>query len=220
MRSNKLVKFYKFAKAEVVNAGYGDEYEWQLRRNFESITEREFLEEYAWVVLNCGFREEVVRQIFPFISLAFFDFTSANRIVKHGEECIQIALFSFANRKKLQAIVDGSSLVADLGFKTFIAQVREDRNFLQKLPFIGSVTQTHLLKNIGFSIAKNDRHLAKLSGVLGFTNAFELCSHLAADTGDSISAIDLVLWRFCAINTKKNKRWFWDIHIPHFTYRP
>lgn len=202
MKTSNIVEFYLCAKATVFDAGYADEYEWQLNRKIEKVTEHDFLEQYAWVVLNCGFRENVVRRIFPFISMVFFDFVSANKIAKHGEECVRVASVCFANEKKLRAIVDGSATVATIGFKQFMKRLWENPNFLRELPFIGSITIMHLLKNLGADVAKNDRHLSRLSGALGFSDASQLCSHLAAHTGESISTIDVVLWRFCALKKK------------------
>src|SRR6266853_2342058 len=152
------VNHYLRAKAFVLDAGYAGEYLWQVRQKGRAVTETEFLREYSWVVLGCGFRETVVRRVFPFVSMAYFDFVSASVIVDHAAECIRLASACFGNRKKLQAIVHGASLVASVGIAELWEQLTKDRRALLNLPFIGGVTAAHLLKNLGSDVAKNDRH--------------------------------------------------------------
>lgn len=202
MSQDNAVEFYHRAKKQVFEAGFATEYIWQMTRNFEELTERDFLQEYAWVVLSTGFRERIVRDIFPFVSMAFFDFASAKRIVAHGEDCVRVASTRFANAKKLWAIVSTSSVVASVGFKKFKGQVHKNQMLLLQFPFIGAVTIMHLLKNIGVDVAKNDRHLARISSTFGFADATHLCTYLSRCTGDPISAIDIVLWRFSAIGER------------------
>ena len=149
--------------------------------------------------LNCGFRETVVRRVFPFVSMAYFDFTSARAIVDYAAECVRLASTCFGNRKKLHAIVHGASLVASVGIAELWAQLTSDRRALLSLPFIGGVTAMHLLKNLGADVAKNDRHLARLSVELGFSDASALCTFISTRTGEPASAVDIVLWRHCTL---------------------
>lgn len=196
---NASVSFYLLAREKIFSAGYGHEYEWQLSIVGASFGEREFLREYAWVVLNCGFRESIIRRIFSFISLAFFDFASAREIVAHDEECIEIAFARFRNVKKLRAIVAAAKMLMGVGsLETFHDEIRLDPARLN-LPFLGNTTRAHLLKNLGFGMAKNDRHLARLCAVYGFTNAQEMCEHISGFTGEPVGVIDLVLWRFSTL---------------------
>jgi hypothetical protein len=204
MNTRELVEYYRRAKAQVFAAGYEDEYEWQRNRDLTRLTERDFLQEFSWVVLNSGFRESTVRRIFPFISMAFFDFVSAKNIIEHASECVRIASLSFGNCRKLNAIVSGAVFVNDIGVNGLCSLILSDSNALMRLPFIGPTTVHHLLKNLGVPAAKNDRHLARLSEQLGFANASSLCERVSANTGEPVSVIDLVLWRFCALQLPAN----------------
>jgi thermostable 8-oxoguanine DNA glycosylase len=66
------------------------------------------------------------------------------------------------------------------------------------LPYIGSITAVHLAKNLGFNVAKPDRHLVRLSRQFGYICAADLCSDIAKDTGEQVKVIDLALWRYMA----------------------
>lgn len=194
------IAFYRRAKTLVFEAGYEQEYSWQLQRNTAALTDREFLQEYAWVVLTCGFREAIVRRVFPFVSLAFFDFTSARAIVDSAAECVRLASAVFRNRRKLDAIVEGAALVASVGIRQLTTRLLSDKGVLSELPFIGEVTSMHLLKNLGVNVAKNDRHLARLSVELGFLDAADLCGYVRSQTGEPEAAVDIVLWRYCTLS--------------------
>src|SRR5437879_4602535 len=129
------VSHYLLAKAFVLDAGYAGEYLWQVQQQGRAVTETEFLREYSWVGWSCGFRETVVRRVFPFVSMAYFDFTSARAIVEHAAECVRLASTCIGNRKKLEAIVHGASLVASVGIAELWAQLTSDRRALLSLPF-------------------------------------------------------------------------------------
>src|SRR5208282_4808843 len=75
-----IVHTYFLAKARVVACGYGEELRWQKHRTKQELCEQEVLAEAAWVILNGGMRERVIRQLFPRISNAFFNWTSAAMI--------------------------------------------------------------------------------------------------------------------------------------------
>lgn len=74
------------------------------------------------------------------------------------------------------------------------------------LPFVGDDTQFQLAKNFGAQVAKPDIWLARLTGIADkprravkfrFPACMALCQYLADETGDSIPAIDSVLWLAC-----------------------
>src|SRR5258708_29204734 len=184
MKTSELVDFYRRAKAKVFAAGYEGEYEWQKSRNLMVITERDFLQEYSWVVLNCGFRERTIRRVFPFVSMAFFDFASAKEIIEHSSDCVRIASLRFNNSKKLRAIVSGAIFVDELGLNELRSLMLSDAKRLSRLPFIGATTLCHLLKNLGMPAAKNDRHLARLSHRLGCGDAASCCETGSGNTGE------------------------------------
>src|ERR1700674_4968200 len=95
-----LISAYNAIKGMLIKAGYGDEIRWQETRNVEQTSEEEFLREAAWVILSGGMRESVVGDRFPFVSSAFFDWTSSVRISLNAKACRRTALPHFNHRGK------------------------------------------------------------------------------------------------------------------------
>jgi endonuclease III len=199
-RTDTLLEFYRDAEHHVRAAGFGWELEWQRERMLQDFTEQDLLRESAWVILCSGFREAVVRKAFDYVSLCFCDWESAKEISQSQDVCIETAAWRFGNRRKLKAIASIAEIVHDHGFGSFQAYLKKDPiNKLQALPFIGPITSWHLAKNLGFDVAKNDRHLSRVAHAHGFSNAQSLCSKIAVATGESSSVIDIVLWRFATL---------------------
>ncbi|HVY23721.1 MAG TPA: hypothetical protein VG962_10250 [Steroidobacteraceae bacterium] len=53
-----------------------------------------------------------------------------------------------------------------------------------------------MAKNLGFDIAKSDRHLVRLKDALGFNTVDEMCLSIARFSGDAVRVVDVVLWRY------------------------
>lgn len=197
MPNIELLEFYRSAKSWIERSSYAGELRWQASLNEPNFSEADFLREYAWVVLNSGFRESVVRKHFDFISLCYCEWESAQEIYDLGEICSNAAASAFGNRRKLRAINYTAGFVHRMGFDRFKANLVEDFFGLAlTLPFIGPITARHLAKNLGFDAAKPDRHLARLAEEFGCSSVNEMCSSISEVTGDSLSVTDIVLWRF------------------------
>lgn len=74
------------------------------------------------------------------------------------------------------------------------------------IPFVGDDTQYQLAKNFGTQVCKPDRWLDRLTGFpdrprapvkVRFPACMALCRVLASATGDSVAAVDSVLWLAC-----------------------
>lgn len=200
----RALNLYDDATRAIHAAGYGWEPEWQRTRATSPMTERDFLRESAWVVLCSGFRERVVRDVFGYISLCFCDWEGASEIAGRRDACVRTALGRFRNERKLTALADIAAMVDDTGFDVLCERLRDDPvTELQVFPFIGPVTSWHLAKNLGFNVAKNDRHLARLAADHGYEDAHQLCRVIARKTGELESVIDVVLWRFATLRSDK-----------------
>ncbi len=198
-----LVHKYLDAKEFVVQQGYGWELDWQSERSFDDLTESEFLRETAWVVLSSGFREAIVRSLFPGVSCAFLEWRSAGAICSVLDDCRKRALEIFRHLAKINAICDIIGKVADEKFKNVKKRTWEYRlDYVQNFPFIGPVTGLHLLKNIGISVAKPDRHMVRIAEAAGFDSAQDLCMTIGEMTGDDVAEVDLVLWRYATLNPR------------------
>ena len=204
-----VVKAYLKVKKYLYESGYFDEIEWQYGVNLSQINEKSFLEEYAWVVLNTGMSEKIVRKIFPYICSSFFHWSSVEKIVNHCNSCREDALKYFNNKKKINAIIETSKIIYDKKFNVFWKEIQNnDIDYLKQLPYIGPITSYHLAKNIGFSVSKPDRHLVKLAKLLCYNSVDDMCHAICFLADEPINVIDLVLWRY---STLKND--FYDICI-------
>lgn len=200
------------ASAYIESVGSAREVEWQANRRFLEFNESDLLREAAWVVLCTGFRETVVRKVFDHISLSFCDWESSASIVAAASTCRSVAMASFRNRRKLDAIIMIAQLVNDVGFDLLKSRILVDPiRELNMLPYIGPVTAWHLAKNLGVEVAKPDRHLVRLCEELGFADVHELCGTVATATGRAIGVVDFIFWRYLAAsNTRRRRHAFSD----------
>lgn len=199
--SEGLARAYLGALSRIEDVGFAAEIDSFFFAQPGRVTESLFLREYAWVVLNSGFRESVVRNLFGAFSSCFFEWQSAQRIVETADSCEQSALRVFGHSAKVRAIIDVARVLAHHGLDSVLSD-GSPQTLVAKLPYIGRVTAAHLLKNLGVSMAKEDRHLARLATSLGFTSAQGLCECISDVVGHPVGAVDTVLWRFSTITTQ------------------
>lgn len=191
-----LIDHYQAAKNWISSSVYSDELRWQESLSLTNLKEPDFLREYAWVVLNSGFRESVVRSRFDFISLCFCDWESAAAIAR-SSVCVEAAFPVFRNRRKLEAIAHTASIIHRDGFGYYFEHLLKDpTQTLQQFPFIGTTTSWHLAKNLGADVAKPDRHLMRVAERFGYNDVTQMCSDVSRVIGDRIAVADLILWRF------------------------
>ena len=191
---------YNFAKKIVIDEGYEDEIFWQSNVKFENIDESAFLRDFAWVVLYSGMRERVVRNLFSMISDCFFDWESAEQIVKNEDKCFNGAIKYFNNEPKISAIIDSAHRIETLGFSQIKKLISDNPlETLQSFYYIGPITVYHLAKNIGLPLAKPDRHLTRIANLEGFSDVQKFCNDISKVSGDSVPVVDIVLWRFATI---------------------
>jgi hypothetical protein len=196
-RRDALIQHYLQAKTWIDGSRFVREVEWQNSVRAVSFTETEFLRDYAWVVLNSGFREAVIRKYFSYISLCFCDWESAAAIVQNSNTCIACAGAVFSNARKLQALVEAARVIEREGFESLRLRIEAaPLSELEKLPYIGPATKFHLAKNFGLDVAKPDRHLIRVATRFGYSDVQRMCRDIFDFCGDKVATADLVLWRF------------------------
>ncbi|MEO8398276.1 MAG: hypothetical protein ABI550_00530 [Ignavibacteriaceae bacterium] len=214
----RIAHGYFFAKKYVISKGFANELDWQEQLNLESITEQKLLNEFCWVILSSGMRENVIKKIYPLIKSIMFDFSSAELITKKKKNCLNKALKFFNHKGKIGAIIYAAEYLHNNSFEFFKYNLQRDGiSFLKTFPFIGEATSFHLAKNIGYDVAKPDRHLIKISSALGFISPAHLCKEISARIDEKVSLIDLVLWRYATLDKEYLKRinWFFgNINVP------
>jgi len=198
-----VVESYLTARETVIRSGYAAEIDWQESRCITSLTESEFIKEAAWVVLSSGMREAVIQRVFWKISPLFLNWISAKAIAQNRRVCEANALKIFNNPRKICAIGSICEKVAQIGFERFKLIIQaKGVDFLQELDYIGPITKFHLAKNIGLDVVKPDRHLVRLAKATNFGDPKDLCQTISDITGDRVSVIDIVLWRFATLNPR------------------
>jgi thermostable 8-oxoguanine DNA glycosylase len=200
LEPSRLAWLYMTAKERVIKAGFADEIDWQEEVTYAAIDEPTFLRESAWVVLSTGFRETIVRRRFKEVSRAFFNWSSAHLIMTKRETCRLDALVAFGNHRKIDAVLGIVERVASEGIDTIRKQIgNRGTEFIRELPFMGPVTACHLAKNLGVVTVKPDRHLTRMAVKTGYESAEQMCRTIAEVVGDSLSVVDIVIWRYATI---------------------
>ena len=200
LKPELLASNYLTAKERIIKAGFSSEIDWQENISLGDLDEPTFLRESAWVILSAGFQETVLRHRFAQVSAAFLDWESAVMITAQREICRINALAAFGNYRKIDAILKVAERVATAGIDTIRGQIiSRGTSFLEELPFIGPVTACHLAKNLGIQMVKPDRHLTRMAAKTGYESADLMCRAISQLIGDSLSVIDLVLWRYATI---------------------
>lgn len=195
-----LVDRYLYARNLVCRSGFENELRWQETRQTSCVSESIFLREAAWVVLNAGMRESVIRNLFQSFSVAFLNWSRASCIVENRERCTDNALNVFANRRKVGAIVEIAGRVSELGISEVQRRLRQEGiAFVSQFPFMGPATSRHLAKNLGVDVAKPDRHLCRIASAAGFVDPQSLCQVISDYVPDRIAVVDIVLWRFSTL---------------------
>ena len=199
LTEDELATRYVFAKRAVVDHGYIDEIAWQARVQLHEVTQTTFLREAAWVVLNTGMRESVVRMKFDALERIFGGFESS-WVWRHRKTIRLKALEVFAHPAKIGAIIDIAGHVRTLTNEDLVQRLRQPESFLVELPYIGPVTWRHLAKNLGASTSKPDRHLVRFTEQVGRLSVDELCAEIADWVGEPVEIVDVVLWRWSVLN--------------------
>lgn len=201
-RQTHLASTYLTMREYVIQAGFAEEIDWQDSRSLSKLTESEFLAESAWVILSSGMREAVVRRCYKDVSQAFIDWISASAIAARRAECEEEARQFFNHSAKIRAIGSMCERVSECGFSSILEEIRsENICFLQTFDFIGPITCFHLAKNLGLDVVKPDRHLMRMASAAGCSCPVELCETIAEITGDKLSVVDLILWRYATLDS-------------------
>jgi len=195
-----VADLYREIKHTFMGSAFASEIAWQEQVSSDNIAESDFLRESAWVILSSGMREKVVRSKFPGISVAFFAWESASKIILNKDICLHKAMECFAHEGKIKAILEVARCVHQEGFPNVLASLRQDViDYIQRFPYIGPTTSYHLAKNLGFDVVKPDRHLKRLAKCTGYATPADLCADIASVTCDRVCVVDLVLWRFATL---------------------
>lgn len=193
------VTFFREAEAFVRHRGFEEEIYWAEHRSYPGgIQPREFLQQFAWVVLTTGMKVQTIQQKWDALAKVFWWF-ELQELMPRKEEARTQALRIFNHVRKIDAILQMGELIWTQDFYSIRQQILEDApdfHYLETLPFIGKVTKFHLARNIGFDVIKPDRHLVRLGKWFGL-DPVDLCENIQKEVDLRLGTIDLILWRYC-----------------------
>jgi hypothetical protein len=189
-----LVFGYQRAIALIVDAGFASDIDWAEDLAWVEPDARYVMAETAWVICCSGFRVAVVRKLWPELTAAFLDWKPA-LIAHDAEACWQAARQVYKYSPKIDAIVEVARILAREGHEQIVRDAADPPK-LTRLPYIGKITCWHLAKVLGADVVKPDVHLCRAARAAGFEDPIELCRVLSRETGDRLTVIDSVLWRY------------------------
>jgi hypothetical protein len=182
---------YLRAKERLINAGFDDEITWAEGLADVEPSDPYVLRETAWVIVNSGFRYAVARKLWPPLSVAFRDWNPW----AINETCRSKALAVLNHQGKIGAILTIAGLVRDGGARAIVEDAKDPPK-LCRLPWIGKITCWHLAKVLGVDCVKPDVHLQRAAAASGHDSPIALCTDIKMATGERLTVIDSVLWRY------------------------
>lgn len=176
IKTDELIDFFKDAKIYCLMEGHKEEIEITRKRTFNQMKPLNLIQEYVWVVINSGMKNQVAEKIYArFWKEQDFD------VIGHPG--------------KREAIIK-----AFLKYKQWfkdLQQAPDKIEYLGSLHYIGKITKYHLARNLGIDCAKPDRHLVRLAERFNFVDVQEMCQYISIKTGERIGVVDVILWRYC-----------------------
>lgn len=168
---------YRFIRDALYRGGYAHEIDWS--ENIEPCVDADvFAEEIIFVICNSGMKATIARPIYDRVIAALRAGRPAASAFGHAGKVASI-----------QAIFDTRHELFDA-----YAAADDKHAFLLAIPWIGSITVFHAMKNLGVDCMKPDRHLERIAAHVG-EDPHDLCARLARESGDRVATVDLVLWR-------------------------
>jgi len=180
-----------------------------------SVSSIDFIREYAWVVFNSAMKMKIIRRVWPNLERAFKNW-DYKAIIQNVSSVWDEATRVFNNSKKVNAVIYTARLVEEQGWKTVEATIKnaviKSKNnnlypskqffvFIHQLPWMGATNSRYLAKNLGFDLAKDDRHLRRIAQQYGYAPNPEGVQRLVEDISihvkERISVIETVLWNAC-----------------------
>ena len=187
-----LIKFYNFAKKVCISEGFKEEIQLVEERKFDQIGSEDFFREYAWVVISSGISNKAATSVFRKLmetrDIDAVKHPGKNKALKKAD-CDYLKWFNLLQDCKTDD---------------------EKIKYIQTLPYMGPATSFHFARNLGIDCAKPDRHLQRIAYHFGYIERIgvhqlydvqTMCSDISEKTGDRIGTVDIVLWRFCIINS-------------------
>lgn len=158
-------------------------------------TDTDLLREYGWVVACCGLTPQVMLKHWDRFSEAFMGWDPA-RVAARPLDVRIAALGVVRNPRKIDTIIAfGDDLAREPGQMARLAAkpTKGVLAWMSTLPFVGANNRYHLARNLGWDVVVRSGPVVRLAAYL-LTTSEDLCAAIAAETGERMRTVDLVLW--------------------------
>lgn len=185
---------YTIARQRIVQAGFGEDIDWAMQLAHVKPDPLYVLREYAWVVVNSGFRYQVARKLWPRLLEVFHGFdpdTVSKRDVPEGLKILN-------HPGKLEAIAYMAEHIRKYGIRIILDSADEPKK-LQAFPWLGKITCWHFAKVLGKDVVKPDVHLVRAAQAAGHESPLALAKAIQEAVGqpyERLTVVDSVLWRY------------------------
>lgn len=160
-------------------------------------TDQDLLSEYGWVVACCGLTPHVMMKHWDRLSSAFHAW-DPQAVAARPVDVRTAALEVIKNPRKMDVIIAfAQDLAREPGMMQRLAPrpVKEVLTWFSTLPYVGATNRYHLARNLGWDVVVRSGPVPRLAAYL-LTTPEELCARIAAETGERIRTVDLVLWNW------------------------
>jgi hypothetical protein len=186
-----LVLGYLNAKEAITKAGYGEDIDWAENLILVKPDPVYVLREYAWVVVNSGFRYQVARKLWPRLLDVFHGFDP--QLVSRAD--VPEGLKVLNHEGKIEAIRFMAHHIRQNGIQIILDSAVEPKK-LQAFPWIGKITCWHFAKVLGMDVVKPDVHLTRAAAAAGHESPLALARAIKEELGEPLTVVDSVLWRY------------------------
>jgi hypothetical protein len=166
---------------------------WRAERPDQK-SDRDLMAEYAWVVACCGMTAKAILPRWERLGAALGNWDPP----KAAAAPLQEVLAVLNNRRKIIAIQQfAADLASNPGQMARLAAMepKQALAWLGTLPWVGPNNRHHLARNLGWDTIVTNGPVPRFAAMLQLSSE-ELCAGIAAETGERIRTVDLLLWHW------------------------
>ena len=194
LEENGILRLFRRSE-EFIKKNFPEDLEWSKKVS-ENVDwdQRKFIQEYVFAVYVSGFRYSVVQKKMYDFQKVFYDW-NLEEILKNEKEVKIEARKLINNRNKINSIIRGLKMLDELDFDSFKSKVMMSIDMLTMFPYVGKVIKFQLARNLGFDVAKPDKHIVRIAEKYNL-DPIEMCEMISRATGYKVHTVDSILWRY------------------------
>ena len=205
--------YHNILKKLLVNPDSVKDIEYYRTVNYHNWKDEDFLETMALVIFSTTLDWDIVKRKWKAIKIAFSNFNVGD-IASYTEKDVKRLLKTpdtIPNRPKIRGIIQNAKemqeVISEYGsFANYICfypyDLKED--LIDKFKFIGEKVVLDFMKEMGFPVIKDDKHIRRLLYRLGFIPSEDVNQEeilkigkvMAQTVNERACVIDCVLWTF------------------------